>query len=103
MANSIPSVRATTPIFLIYSREHNAWWRPDRMGYTRNIEEAGRYSWMVAHAIVFEANRYATPEEGPAEFCYPAPPPPLLLPSHAYAESPDCILTVDDPNPGGGS
>lgn len=31
--------------YLIWSFKHGAWWRPhDEMGYTTNIEEAGRYS-----------------------------------------------------------
>jgi len=29
---------------LIWSDEHGAWWRPDGMGYTQRIEEAGLYN-----------------------------------------------------------
>ncbi len=31
-------------IWLVYSREHNAWWRPKAAGYTNHIEAAGRYT-----------------------------------------------------------
>jgi len=44
--------------FLIWSQEHGAWWKPGRMGYTRSIREAGRYSLAAATEIVENANRY---------------------------------------------
>lgn len=28
-------------MYLIWSYEHNAWWKPNRWGYTTNIKEAG--------------------------------------------------------------
>lgn len=31
-------------VWLIYSREHNAFWRPDSCGYTWDITKAGRYT-----------------------------------------------------------
>ena len=31
-------------IWLVYSREHEAWWRPASDGYTTSIAEAGRYT-----------------------------------------------------------
>ena len=30
--------------YLIWSWEHLAWWRPNGQGYTRDVEEAGRYT-----------------------------------------------------------
>ena len=65
-------------IYLIYSREHNAWWRPARRGYTGHIAEAGRYSAQEAYQIAYDANRYQRPDEalphgGPKEVVVPAP------------------------------
>lgn len=31
-------------IYLIWSHEHTGWWRPDRMGYTKNFGQAGQYT-----------------------------------------------------------
>ena len=36
-------------ICLIWSNEHRAWWAPGRMGYTKTLDKAGRYS--LAEAI----------------------------------------------------
>jgi len=44
--------------FLIWSEEHGGWWKPGRSGYTRSMEEAGRYSEDDAILIVWLANRY---------------------------------------------
>lgn len=44
------------PLFLIWSIEHNAWWRPERCGYTMRVAEAGRYPRTTARAIVADAN-----------------------------------------------
>ena len=30
--------------YLIWSWEHDAWWRPARRGYTEDVAEAGRYT-----------------------------------------------------------
>lgn len=37
--------------WLIWSNEHNSWWRSNRFGYTKNISEAGRYQLWEAKAI----------------------------------------------------
>lgn len=34
---------AETP-WLVYSREHNVWWRANHSGYTNDITQAGRYT-----------------------------------------------------------
>jgi hypothetical protein len=44
--------------WLIWSDEHGAWWRPLKRGYTRNLDEAGRYSFEEATEICENANRY---------------------------------------------
>jgi hypothetical protein len=36
--------------YLIYSREHNAWWRPNGAGYCNKTEDAGRYTYSDAIA-----------------------------------------------------
>lgn len=42
--------------FLIWSNEHNAWWRPNSQGYTHSIEAAGRYSLKEAISVSNQAN-----------------------------------------------
>jgi hypothetical protein len=42
--------------YLIWSMEHDAWWRPGEMGYTPVLREAGQYSETRARAIVQRAN-----------------------------------------------
>jgi hypothetical protein len=66
--------------YLVFSWEHNAFWRPDRCGYTRFIEKAGRYSREEAEAICRDADyrtyaeqKRADPETPPSEICFPAP------------------------------
>jgi hypothetical protein len=43
-------------LFLIWSIEHDAWWGPNRIGYTRALAEAGRYWEPEARDIVTRAN-----------------------------------------------
>jgi hypothetical protein len=45
-------------IFLIWSIEHGAWWRPKQCGYTQSRLEAGIYSYKEAVKIVKEANKF---------------------------------------------
>jgi hypothetical protein len=40
---------------LVWSVEHNAWWRPDGNGYTRRLSQAGRYDYRVALSICAKA------------------------------------------------
>ena len=44
-------------MYFIWSIEHNAWWKPQSLGYTRNIREAGMYEEAQAKQIVKMANR----------------------------------------------
>lgn len=39
-------------MYLIWSFEHNAWWRENRCGYTEQIDEAGRYDKFATGEIV---------------------------------------------------
>ncbi len=49
-------------VVLIWSFEHNAWWRPGSHGFTTNIEEAGFYSRITAEEIVLDANTACEPD-----------------------------------------
>ena len=42
-------------MYLIWSNEHRAWWRPSEAGYTTHVEAAGRYSRERAIAICRDA------------------------------------------------
>ena len=42
--------------FVIWSIEHDAWWRPGRVGYTCELRQAGRYTRDEADAILDRAN-----------------------------------------------
>jgi len=42
--------------YVIWSMEHQAWWRPFRMGYAPTLAEAGVYVEPEARAIVEAAN-----------------------------------------------
>jgi hypothetical protein len=68
--------------YLIFSWEHNAFWRPNECGYTRFIERAGRYTKGRAEAICKgasygEGRRFGTETDltdvPPNEICFPAP------------------------------
>ena len=41
--------------YLVWSNQHGMWWRPAGRGYTKQIEEAGRYTRVNAEAIVKDA------------------------------------------------
>jgi hypothetical protein len=56
--------------YLVWSNEHMAWWRPDSMGYTRNIANAGTYARSDAMEISQKASSHIdwtrqTPNELP--------------------------------------
>lgn len=61
--------------WLIWSNEHEAWWRANRVGYTHQPDEAGRYPGEQARAICAEAGlvkgRFGATI--PAELMVPAP------------------------------
>jgi len=69
----IPKYVPDPAIWLIYSREHNAFWRPARCGYTPLVHEAGRYTYADASAICYEANKYVKDERDPKEVAVVAP------------------------------
>ena len=51
--------------YVIWSHEHVAWWRPNHLGYTNILSEAGRYSGNEAMVPVLndvKHNEIAIPE-----------------------------------------
>lgn len=52
-------------LWLVWSIEHDAWWKPAHNGYTTDIKEAGRYPYPEARGIVEGANygKYDRPNE----------------------------------------
>ncbi len=51
--------------WLVWSVEHNAWWKSDESGYTKEVSEAGRYTIAQARFICLRANQVCgnTPQE----------------------------------------
>lgn len=64
---SIPSQSSPSPLYLIWSNEHNAWWRPESCGYTTFIESAGRYSKDEAEDICSSARSPVSDQIVPPE------------------------------------
>lgn len=46
-------------MYLIWSIEHDAWWRAAEMGYTRSLSDAGVYTPERSRQIVDKANRFS--------------------------------------------
>jgi hypothetical protein len=44
--------------YLIWSQEHQGFWKENSLGYTQNILEAGRYSEQESIDILEEANLF---------------------------------------------
>ncbi|MEO3869379.1 hypothetical protein ABGB18_11155 [Nonomuraea sp. B12E4] len=42
-------------VYLVWSNEHGAWWRPNRCGYTGDLWQAGRYTEKEAAEICRKA------------------------------------------------
>lgn len=53
--------------WLIWSIEHDAWWKPDHNGYTVHRKRAGKYSYEEAIKIVHSANLYRNDNASPNE------------------------------------
>lgn len=79
------STHTKEPAYLVYSREHNAWWGNNSCGYRVRIEEAGRYTRGEAEHICRQANvRTGECGDGPPEFMMLAP------------ESVECVNALAD-------
>jgi len=59
--------------WLIWSNKHDAWWNPDRNGYTPHVDRAGRYSLDEAAEICNKANLFRRETEEPNETMLPEP------------------------------
>ena len=59
--------------WLIYSREHNAFWGPAQRGYVTDIDRAGRYSHLEASDICTRANAHIPHPDHPNEVAVIAP------------------------------
>jgi hypothetical protein len=59
-----------TELWLIWSSEHQAWWKGAQSGYTEDVSHAGRYSREEAEEICVLANE--NNEGAPLESMVPA-------------------------------
>ena len=57
--------------YLIWSREHYAYWKASKFGYTQSIAEAGRFSLREAEQICIEANKHHREGIAPEESMVP--------------------------------
>ncbi len=62
---------ADARIWLVYSREHESWWRPTSAGYTQSIDEADRYTKTEAARHCTSVDRM--PDGQTKEFAHLAP------------------------------
>lgn len=53
--------------YLIWSNEHQAWWRAESRGYTTLLQQAGRYSFDEAITICNGANYSWDEDNNPLE------------------------------------
>lgn len=53
-------MKALSNLWLIWSIEHDAWWRPNSNGYTLKLEDAGKYTFEQAFDICHGANEHET-------------------------------------------
>lgn len=65
------AVLASRADWLIWSTEHQGWWKPARRGYTPNQTLAGRYTLEEALEICQEANAHLLPDHSPQETMIP--------------------------------
>ena len=43
-------------LYVVWSLEHQAWWKASRFGYAETLADAGRFSYAEAADIVRKAN-----------------------------------------------
>ncbi len=49
--------------YLLWSNKHGGWWKHPRNGYTRDLDEAGRYSHDEARAHVAQSQLAGDPAQ----------------------------------------
>jgi len=54
--NFMDNSNCETELFLIWSHEHNGWWKKNEFGYTQSLNEAERFPRYYAEGIVVSAN-----------------------------------------------
>ena len=60
--------------YLIWSFEHDGWWKPEWKGYTEKLSQAGVYSYAEALKICLNANKYQKENKFPNEAMVPIQP-----------------------------
>lgn len=89
----------TKTSWLIWSNEHNAWWRADGIGYTHRVDHAGRYGFSEAlhicrRACLFNDWTANKPlEEGMRM---------SQAPNEVMVPAPEMIAAIEGSNAGGG-
>jgi hypothetical protein len=69
-----PRVPLTGDRWLVWSNEHNGWWRPGRAGYTEDMGQAGRFTFTEAQQIITDSARGGVQRNGLlAEYMLPDP------------------------------
>jgi hypothetical protein len=66
--------------WIVWSEEHGAWRGPGRIGYTRSLHAAARFTEKGAREIEANANRHRRPGSPPNEIAMPYPKPPGEVP-----------------------
>jgi hypothetical protein len=60
-----------TGYWLVWSFEHDAWWKGNTSGYTKVKEEAGLFTFEEAQQIVIDGNKHSKgdrPEEAMVKY-----------------------------------
>ena len=90
-----PQAKDHEEVWVIWSNEHNAYWKPNEIGYTTDIDEAGRYTHDEAtkHCKTFpklDGNNL------PPEVMMPAPEAYHLLPEYVSKLAGNLQKSIDE-------
>lgn len=68
IAERLAAKPADEGLYLVWSNQHRAWWRPKSAGYTDDVKRAGRYSRAEAISISFRGrDGWGSPKDIPDE------------------------------------